>query len=125
MRISDGSSDVCSSDLLVFPGQESVVTAGAPADVTGWGGLLADEENQEYPRDLQVGSVNLISDADCSDRLATYQNALADAAGQVCAGDGQADGPEQADACRGDSGGPLWLDLASGDRKSTRLNSSH
>src|SRR3546814_20291915 len=60
---------------LVFPGQESVVTAGAPGRVTGWGGLLADEENQEYPRDLQVGSVNLISDADCSDRPATYRSA--------------------------------------------------
>ena len=97
---------------LVYPGQASLLAPGQGASVTGWGGLSGNEEAQTFPSRLQRGLVNIIPDADCEARLDAHSpgNNLAAAASQICAGDGQINTPEKPDACRGDSGGPLWLE---------------
>ena len=103
---------------LAYEGLEVLETPGLAAVVTGWGGLRGDESNQEFPVDLQEGDVPIISDADCSAALAEHDDSLVQPEEQVCAGTGrQSSNPEEADACRGDSGGPLWVVGADGTRR--------
>ncbi len=71
---------------------------GMPLRVWGWGNR-APGDGQNYPRQLQDGTVERYADARCDDLYGRYFNA----ASQLCAG--RADG--SVDACEGDSGGPL------------------
>lgn len=94
---------------LAYEGMEVLETAQTPALVTGWGGLSSDENAQSFPTDLQEAGVPVIADDTCNAALADYGDGLSDPPGQVCAGAGTASSSqEEADACRGDSGGPLW-----------------
>jgi hypothetical protein len=107
---------------LAFEGMEVLETPATPAVVTGWGGLRGDEASQEFPVDLQEGDVPVISDEACNAALAEYQDSLTDPAGQLCAGTGSSSSdPEAADACRGDSGGPLWAAGRDGDLRQIGL----
>ena len=95
---------------LAYEGLEILETPGTPASVTGWGGINGDEGAQEFPVDLYEGDVPVISDADCNAALADYDDSLVEPAEQVCAGIGTSSSTEAAaDACRGDSGGALWV----------------
>jgi secreted trypsin-like serine protease len=103
---------------LAYEGLEVLETPGLAAVVTGWGGLRGDERNQQFPVDLQEGDVPVISDADCNAALAAHEDSLIQPEEQVCAGAGQqSSNPEEADACRGDSGGPLWVVGPDGNRR--------
>ena len=107
---------------LAYEGLQLLETPGLPAVVTGWGGLRGDEDNQEFPVDLQEGDVPIISDADCNAALAAHNDGLIQPDEQVCAGTGrQSSNPEEADACRGDSGGPLWVMGPDGSRRQVGL----
>ena len=95
---------------LAYEGLELLEAPGTLASVTGWGGTSGDESNQEFPVDLQEADVPVISDADCVAALDDYGDSLAEPPEQVCAGIGtSASTQAEADACRGDSGGPLWV----------------
>lgn len=105
---------------LAYAGLDALEVAGTPAVVTGWGGLRADEDNQEFPVALQEGDVPVIDDGTCDAALAAQGDDLPDAhlATLLCAGAGSASSePEEADACRGDSGGPLWASGPDGLRR--------
>jgi len=111
-------SSTAPSARLAFEGMEQLEAPGTPAVVTGWGGLSGDESAQTFPTALQEGDVPVLDDGTCDDRLADWGDRLADPARQVCAGNGTASSdPEEADACRGDSGGPLWASGPDGARR--------
>src|SRR3546814_9113677 len=100
MRISDWSSDVCSSDLFGIEAHENVFETVA---------FLADPV---LDRDFEVIDEELVRIDAFAAHLLDFAR-LAAAAVEI--------GVEQRDAI----GGPLALFARRGDRKSTRLNSSH
>ena len=103
---------------LAYTGLSVLETPGTEATVTGWGGLRGDEGNQTFPVDLQEGDVPIISDAECDAALEPYNDRLVQPDEQVCAGTGRdTSNEEEADACRGDSGGPLWVIGADRNRR--------
>lgn len=103
---------------LAYTGMVALEAPGTPAIVTGWGGLSGDESNQQFPTRLQEGDVPVIGDDACNTALAAHGDSLTDPPTQVCAGTGQSTSdPEEADACRGDSGGPLWAAGRDGVRR--------
>ncbi len=105
---------------LSLPGHEVLEVPGTPAFVTGWGGLSGDESSQSFPIDLQVGAVPVIADDVCQTRLAAHGDSFPGAAAPtiVCAGNGTiSSSSADVDACRGDSGGPLWATGRDGLRR--------
>jgi trypsin len=83
---------------LATAADASLWQPGVPLGLWGWGNRAAGD-GQNFPRQLQDGTVRRYSDASCDDFYGRYFNP----ASQLCAGvpDGTTD------ACQGDSGGPL------------------
>lgn len=90
---------------LAAPGDAGASAPGMPLRVWGWGNR-ATGDGQNYPRQLQDGTVVRYTDARCDDLYGRYFNP----ASQLCAG--RPDG--SVDACEGDSGGPLTATRADG-----------
>lgn len=102
---------------LAFPGMEQLEVPGTTATVTGWG--LFEDDGDEWPRQLHGTQVPIVADAECDAAINEYDDDLPDGAygSMLCAGAGRTTNPDQADACRGDSGGPLWVTGPDGTRR--------
>jgi secreted trypsin-like serine protease len=86
---------------LAGPAEDSLLTAGTPAEMAGWGYTYAGETTP--PTSLYWGSTVVQSTAYCTEQE-TLDGVLYDPAENICA----ADDPSFAvAACHGDSGGPL------------------
>ena len=100
---------------LLGPDNESAAPPSPGARVphgtvwaTGWGSTVADSDKLTTPNPLQELAVSLWTQSDCA-----AVDLLFDSATSACAGPREGDHP--ADACYGDSGGPLMrLDRRTG-----------
>ena len=96
------------------PADVGLYLHGTPARVSGWGSTVGDLGSPSfptYPRNLRAADVPVVGDVECAAAYAAYglvnpayAGVVIDAETMVCAGSAVAD------ACYGDSGGPLWID---------------
>jgi secreted trypsin-like serine protease len=94
---------------LIDAAHLALETADTTLTLTGFGGLSADQDNQEYASHLQEADMPVISDTSCASQLEGF-----DAAAMLCAGAPESDADGGIDACQGDSGGPLFATLPDG-----------
>jgi hypothetical protein len=97
---------------LLGPADTAEAAPATPAELFGWGGLNVDEGQQAFPDDLRTVALPIAEDGACSSVLQGDY----DSASEVCAGVGTIREPA-ADACRGDSGGPLLVVTSAGRRQ--------
>lgn len=69
-----------SSTVAIIELETADLTGGEPVKVFGWG--LTDGNSQTTPNDLQVGELNIVSQADCQ---AKWGEVNAIAPGMICA----------------------------------------
>ena len=80
---------------MVDSGDQALTAAGTPAQIVGWGAVDGDDRGTGRQREAVI---SLTEDADCQRVHANYHP------GSMVCGDSA-----EADACRGDSGGPLFV----------------
>lgn len=97
---------------LLGRGETDLAAADTPAELFGWGGLNVDEANQVFPDELRTVTLPIVADDRCVPVLEGDYDALT----EVCAGTGTLE-TSGADACRGDSGGPLLVRVGSERRQ--------
>ena len=93
---------------LISGGEESFWNDNSPATVVGWGSI--SPTRPIYPKDLYYANIPIQSEEEC---LESYGRVF-DSASQICAGilSSAPNAGDGTDACYGDSGGPLFVDIA-------------
>jgi trypsin len=102
------SNSVATPISLVSPGEESFWDDNSPATVVGWGSISPNRP--VYPKDLYFANIPIQSEDECFESYGRFF----DSGSQICAGilSSSPSASDGTDACFGDSGGPLFVDVA-------------